>query len=166
MKKYKLIFSSFCLIIPAYIVWAQDASNSKQSPKRVENPDFVIESKGSKLELLPNNRANLTSKNGQMNRSTESADEVFTTKKLGILFNHNSGAENVTTGEITFKLKSGVSEDSLQALMLPNVVLVMKPDIYLIKTATPGQMVKIARQLNASALVEWSEPFIVPSNIN
>jgi len=166
MKKYTLIFSSAFLIISTCFAWAQDATSSVQTHKRVENPDFVIESKGSKLELIPNSRAHLKNKHDQMDRATASTDEAFTTKKLGIIYNHNSGFEIATTGEITFKLKSGVSEDALQSLKLPNVVLVMKPDIYLTKTLTPRQLVKVSRELNNSTFVEWAEPFTIPSNIN
>lgn len=166
MKNFGLIFSLFFLIAPDYFVWAQDVSNAAQTQKRIENPDFVVESKGKKIELIPNHRANVTNKHDQFDRSTSAADEVFTPKKLGILLDHNTGVESATTGEITFKLKSGISSDAIQTLTLTNFVLVMKPDIYVVKTSTPRQLVNVMRHLNSSPLIEWAEPFKVPSTIN
>jgi len=166
MKKYQVIFSIACLLIPACFVCAHETANSLQAQDRVENPDFMVESRGKKIELIPNSRAHITNKHGQLDRTTSSTDDVFTPKNLGILFDHNSGIEIATTGEITFKLKPGISPEAVQTLLLPNVSLVMKPDIYLIKTSTPRQLVKILRQLNASTLIDWAEPFKVPSKIN
>lgn len=163
----KIIYFLFlnCFLVSAGSVFAQDASNSSRTGQRTPNQEFLIEAKGSKFEVIQDRRAHTTEKHGNFERATASVDEAFNRKNLGIIIDHNIGVEVATTGEITFKLKNGVNQDIISSLMLPNVILVMKPDIFVVKTSTPRQLVMIARKLNASPVVEWAEPYTIHGNI-
>jgi hypothetical protein len=165
MKKflYQLLLALCCITFN--FSWAQDQLNSSQQ-KRVQNPDFSFDSNGRSVEIIPDQRAHTTKKHNQHQRKSAGIDDSFTSDKLGIVIDHSSGAEMAVTGEITFKLKAGVSSDVVSTLNLPNAVLVMKPDIYVIKTTTPRQLVAIGRQLSKSGIVEWAEPFLIKTSIN
>jgi hypothetical protein len=165
MKKLNASIINWILLANISLVAAQDIPNSHQNNQRISNPDFVVESNGKQIEVMPDQRAHTTKRHDRHTRIAADKNESFTPTQLGVVIDHGTGIEYAATGEITFKLKSGVSSDAINSLNLPNSLLVMKPDIYVVKSINPGQLVSIARQLGKSPIIEWSEIFTVRTNL-
>lgn len=165
MRNKSILLISFLLIIFIESSVAQTVFNSNLTNTNPSKSEYIFEARGMKFEVVPNRRARSLNKKDQFDQIESSEGEIFTSNKLGVIINHGTGVESATTGEITFKLKSGFSLSSIQPLLLPNVLLVMKPDIYVVKCSTPIQLVMIAKQLSTSNFIEWAEPYIV-QNIN
>jgi len=150
------------LIFACSTVYAQ-MSAPNVSPAIVAPPsnDMILETKGGKLEVLLNQRAIPTANRSRFNIEKNDNNDNFSTKNLGIVYNHSLKMKGFLTGEISFKIKNGTQISSLSNANLSGAKLLVPPDVYVINANNGKELIGIFKWLASSPAIEWVEPFVI-----
>jgi hypothetical protein len=146
-----------------------------QSVAGTSNPLMIIRDRGTDLEVLAGVRA-LAMQKDRSGRAKEKTLGVVGTHRLvlrnatrpfsvpdevGVVFNHTLKLHGVTTGEITFQLKTGSTPyPASEKVTYPGLRKLTNPDVYLVVARTPVEFVSLFKEISARADVRWSEPIV------
>jgi hypothetical protein len=162
--KYILVFLTFCEFATGQIILPQMPENIKIL-RAIKNTDMVISDQSSSIEILPLLRAKpLTRDNFKL--ADSDAYGKFSKDALGVAFNHTSGNDLILTGEISFKLRSGLSLASISNVPTAAIKILIKPDVYIVTSSTPIELVSYFKILAISNAVEWIELYKINGKFN
>src|SRR4051812_34763055 len=129
----------------------------------VADPNMVVDDRGTKLEVLPAERAEprVASSGRQILHSISQTHpaEPVSPARLGVVFNHAMQVYGYFTGEIAFKVKGGAAAADLASY--PGFAKLTGPDVYLVVARTPAEYVDFIKQLQNRSDLEWVEPIVV-----
>lgn len=162
--KFIFVFLSFFEFASAQIILPPIPENIKPL-RTIINTEMVISDQSSSIEILPLLRAKpLTRDNFKITDSD--AYGKFNKDSLGVAFNHTSGNDLILTGEISFKLKKGLSLASISNLPTAAISVLIKPDVYIVTSSTPIELVSYFKILAISNAVEWVELYKINGKFN
>ncbi len=150
-------------LIAAVGCQAQLAPIARDIP-RIADQTMVIDDRGAIVELLPALRAAKVAEAGgvRMTHQVFRGSEPFSPTTLGVVFNHAMQTRGFITGEIAFKMKSGVlAIETFDADSYPGLAKLTSTGVYEVVARTPAEFVTVFDRLKARSDVEWVEPFIV-----
>ena len=162
--KFILIFLSFFELAAGQIILPQIPENIKPLRSPI-NTDMIIIDQSSSIEILPLLRAKPVTRDN-FKISDSDAYGKFNKDSLGVAFNHTSGNDLILTGEISFKLKKGMSLASILNAPLASIKLLINPDIYVVTSSTPIELVSYFKLLSISNSVEWVELYKINGKFN
>lgn len=130
----------------------------------VQNPAMVINDRGSKIEVLPNQRATV--------RDTKSGDRAYELSvrdatapigvaQLGVVFNHAMQVQGFITGEIAFKFRGNLEPGmDFEKGSFPGFAKITNPNVYVVVARTPKEFVDLVKTLQRRNDLEWVEPIV------
>ena len=130
----------------------------------IENPEMVINDRGSRLEVLPTKRAiPVMTKQGvkAYDVAAEDASAPISQKHLGVVFNHAMQVQGYTTGEIVFKLKDDLLPKGFDQNSYPGFAKLTNPNVYLVVARTPLEFVELTKRLQERSDLVWVEPMVI-----
>jgi hypothetical protein len=157
------------LILPLALGIAAVAAHAElHAPDRqlqaIADPANVVIDRGSKLEILPNQRATPELDSAgkvvahQMLRA--SAATPIGQRQLGVVYNHAMQQQGYISGEIAFKMKAGGTAAGFSAAMYPGLKKITNPDVYVVNARTPAEFLKVLKRLQGRGDVEWVVPTV------
>ena len=72
----------------------------------------------------------------------------------------------ILTGEISFKLKKGMSLASILNAPVTSIKILINPDVYVVTSSTPIELVSYFKLLSISSAVEWVELYKINGKFN
>jgi hypothetical protein len=131
----------------------------------VENPANLILDRGAKLEVYPTRRAVPESDNSGrqvVHRViAASADTAIGPLQLGVVFNHAMQQQGYISGEIAFKMKTGLKLSGFSSSLYPGLKKITNPEVYVVNTRTPAEFMTVLKRLQARGDLEWVEPTVI-----
>jgi len=176
MKKLIRKYFVFSLLFLSFsFAWSQGLIQTRNQP--IKDQAMVITG-DNQLEVLPNSRAI-----PQTNQATQPSSNIpyyrliqtnaaapINNKQLGIAYDHALNKTVFLTGEVSFKLKTGASLNTvltgLQGANTSAPSLLVPPNIYVFYATTPQQIVSLTNQLKASSLVDWADAYVLNGRLN
>lgn len=162
--KFILVFLSFCEFATGQIILPQISENIKPLRDPI-NTDMIILDQSSTIEILPLLRAKPVTRDNFKIIDSDAFGK-FNKDSLGVAFNHTGGNDLILTGEISFKLKRGLSLTSISNAPVTAIKLLIKPDVYMVTSSTPIELVSYFKLLSISHAVEWVELYKINRKIN
>jgi hypothetical protein len=121
--------------------------------------------RGAKLEIFPTQRAVPQSDNSGRESiqgvMTVSADSGIGPLELGVVFNHAMQQQGYISGEIAFKMKTGLMLSGFSASLYPGLKKIVSPEVYVVNTRTPAEFMTVLKRLQARGDLEWVEPTVI-----
>jgi hypothetical protein len=138
----------------------------------VSDPTMIVRDRGTDLEILAGVRAvklQATTSGAALQKTLgvlgsktivqSNPDRAFAIPtEFGVVFNHTLNLHGVTTGEITFQLKPGVTAQSFGKQNYPGFRKLTNPNVFIVVTNTPAEFVKTFKAIQARSGVSWVEP--------
>ena len=140
-----------------------------QPPNRTLQPitdaSMVVVDRGAKLEIFPTQRAVPEADNSGrqvVNRvTTASADSGIGPLQLGVVFNHALQQQGYISGEIAFKMKTGLKLSGFSSSSYPGLKKITNPEVYVVNARTPAEFMAVLKRLQARGDLEWVEPTVI-----
>ena len=156
---YPLIF-----LIIAFPIGAQIQS-SPHKLQVVADPAMLVLDRGARLEVIPAKRA-IPKHQGSGRLVVHkvinaSPGDGIGAARLGVVFNHAMQQQGYISGEITFKLKAGTSAAGIRAVGYPGLKKITSPEVYVVNARNPAEFIRVLKELQARADLEWVEPTVV-----
>lgn len=130
----------------------------------VSNSAMVIEDRGAKIEVLPNERAT-TAVDAASGRTVHRLQRAAATapmndERLGVVFNYTMQQQGYATGEIAFMMRPGATPDTGSG-NFPGLKRLTASGLYIVRATTPAQLVSLTKELQSNHRVAWVEPIVV-----
>ena len=152
MKKIIFIGLAF---LQSEIAFAQlDFSTNITQTKAIQDVSMVIQVETRKVEVLPKLRG-LPQKNGSYQIIESGA--AFSKDTYGVAYDHTQKAQIFLSGEISFKVLSAYNISNLPSSLSLISKIIVSPDIYVINTTSPSELINVYNQLKSNKMIEWVE---------
>lgn len=140
-----------------------------QAPARTLQPvtdaSMVVMDRGAKLEVFPDKRAfphaDVTGRVTVHSVVAASASSMIGPAQLGVVFNHAMQEQGYITGEIAFKMKSGLELSGFSAALYPGLKKITNPEVYVVNARTPAEFIAVLKRLQARNDIAWCEPTVI-----
>jgi hypothetical protein len=137
----------------------------------VTDPTMVVDDRGTKLEILPGERAAVgTDSAGRaavQRVQVTSTETPFSSLQPGLVFNHSYQQYGYIIGEIAFRMKGGRAPGAdFPSSLYPRLKKIGTLDMYAVTAPNPRVFLEVLKRLQARTDLDWVVPTVTyfPAN--